>query len=63
MKHKLKLTLKEKIKACFDLSDFVFRITKNTLSEAEFNKRLSDLRKRHLEEHIVLLKELSRIEK
>ena len=63
MKHKVKLTKSEKLRACLDLSDFVFRTMKNTLSRSEFNKRMKNLRKKHLKEDMILLKKMGRVKK
>lgn len=58
MQHKLKLTLPEKFKACLDLSDFIFNMMRNSMSKSEFDKKLRNLREKHLKEDQVLLKNL-----
>jgi len=63
MEHKLRLTVQEKIKACLDLSDFTFKMMKNILNKHEFNKRLNNLRKRHLREDLDLLEKLGKVKK
>lgn len=57
MQHKLNLTAEEKLKACLDLSDFIFKIMRHMLERAEFNQRLKNLREKHLREILTLLKE------
>jgi hypothetical protein len=56
MQHKLDLTVQEKLKACLDLSDFIFKMMRNILKGPKFNQRLKDLRERHLRETLTLLK-------
>ncbi len=63
MQHKLKLTAQEKIKACLELSDLVFKMTKNMLSSSEFNKKMKVLRERHLKEDFALMESWGKVKK
>lgn len=63
MQHKLELTAPEKLKSCFDLTEVVFQLMKNTLGQTEFEKKLKRLRKKHLEKNMELLKKLGGLPK
>lgn len=60
MQHNVNLSAQEKLKACLDLSDFIYHMTRQTLTESEFNKKLKRLRQKHLQENIFLLKRLGK---
>lgn len=60
MQHKLRLSKQEKMRACLDLSDFIFKANKKFLNIAKFNQKLRHLRLRHLSENISLLENLGK---
>ncbi len=63
MKHKSRLTTEEKLMACFDLSDLIFRMKREILSRSGFNKRLRALREKHLKSDIALLRNIEGAQK
>ena len=61
MQHRLKLTVREKIKIWLDLCDFSWRIMKSALSKADLKKRLEMMRKEHIEDDRRILRRLGKL--
>ena len=60
MKHKLKLTNKEKIKIWLDLCDFSFNLMRKALGSHKLAGKLQRIRELHLKEDRNMLLALSR---
>lgn len=61
MRHKQKLSLKEKIRRWLELCDFTYSLMKRNLSPKEFEMKLERLRQEHLERDYRLLRNLAKV--
>ncbi|MBI5400018.1 hypothetical protein HZB07_05355 [Candidatus Saganbacteria bacterium] len=61
MRHKIKLTVNEKIRAWLDLSDFSFRLMKAALSKKELMKRIEKMNLTHAERNRLILARMAKV--
>jgi hypothetical protein len=61
VKHKLKLTTKEKINIWLDLCDFSFRLMEKTMSRDELNRKLERMRSEHLKKDRIIWEKIGRL--
>lgn len=61
MRHKLKMSIKEKINAYLDLCDLGYKMMKANLTPKEFAKRLKRIREEHLKKDYRILKRMANL--
>mgnify|MGYP001591882287 CR=1 FL=1 len=61
MRHKIKLTVKEKINAWLDLCDFSFLLMKSTLNEKALIRKIDKINFAHAERNKLILKGLANV--
>jgi len=61
MRHKLKLSVRERIRAWLDLCDFSFRLMRGALGEKGLRKKIEKLRLEHLTKDRIILQGWAKI--
>lgn len=61
MRHKIKLSVKEKIRRWLELCDFSFKLMQRALTPKELAKRLREMREEHLKRDSRILRNLAKV--
>jgi len=61
MRHKIKLSISEKIRAWLELCDFSFQLMKRNLKPRELARRLKKMKEEHEEKNYRILKGLAKL--